>query len=100
MIAGWLSGGETVDIDCDVDIEKTPESFHAHAVPVGIDIRPGDSVIVHGAPSGIDFGERMTCTLRGTVTRAGALERWWTEFTGMFALTELYEVGFEPKEMP
>ncbi len=100
MIGGWFGGGETIDINCDVDIEQTPESFHAHAVPMGIDIRPGDVVKVHGAPSGIGFGERMTCQLRATVTRAGVVERLWTEFTGLFALTELYEVGFERKETP
>jgi len=95
---GWLLGGEVVEVECDVDIEQTPLSFHAHAVPDGIDIRPGDSVQVHGVPSGIDFGDALTCRCPATVTRAGALARWWTEFTAMFELTELYEVGFLPKE--
>ena len=94
----WLLGGETVEVECDVDIEQTPLSFHAHAVPDGIDIRPGDSVQVHGVPSDIDFGDALTCRCPATVTRAGALTRWWTEFTAMFELTELYEVGFLPKE--
>ena len=98
MTSGWLLGGETVEVECDVDIEQTPLSFHAHAVPDGIDIRPGDSVQVHGVPSGIDFGNALTCRCPATVTRAGALTRWWTEFTAMFELTELYEVGFLPKE--
>ena len=95
---GWLLGGETVEVECDVDIEQTPLSFHAHAVPDGIDIRPGDSVQVHGVPSGIDYGDAVTCRCPATVTRAGALMRLWTEFTAMFELTELYEVGFLPKD--
>jgi hypothetical protein len=33
-----------------------------------------------------------------TVERAGALERIWTELSGLLELTELYEVGFQPKE--
>jgi len=90
---------QTVEIRCNVDIEQTPESFHAHAVPDGIDIRPGDVVMVHDAPSRIRFGERLVCQCRATVRRAGIFERLWTEFTGLFALTELYEVGFEPKEI-
>ncbi len=89
----------TVEIVCDVDIEQTPYSFHAHAVPHGIDIRPGDSVLVHGAPL-LGFGEKMTCQRPATVTRAGALLRAWTSFTALFELTELYEVGFLPKETP
>lgn len=93
----WLLGGETVEITCDVDIEQTPLSFHAHAVPDGIDIRPGDTVVVHGTPE-VGFGEHRTMRLPATVTRAGALERWWTGIAAMLELTELYEVGFLPKE--
>ncbi len=93
----WLLGGETVEITCDVDIEQTPTSFHAHAVPDGIDIRPGDTVVVHGAPE-VGFGDHQTMRLPATVTRAGVLERWWTGVAAMFELTELYEVGFLPKE--
>ena len=98
MTRGWLLGGEVVEVECEVDIEQTPLSFHAHAVPDGIDIRPGDSVQVHGVPSGVDFGDAVTCRCPATVTRAGALTRWWTELAAMFELTELYEVGFLPKE--
>ena len=93
-----LFGRRTVEISCDVDIEQTAESFHAHAVPDGIDIQPGDVVLVHDAPTNVAFGERVVCTCPATVTRAGALERLWTEFSGLFELTELYEVGFQPKE--
>lgn len=94
----WLWGGQTVEVECDVDIEETAVSFHAHAVPDGIDIQPGDTVQVHDAPTGIQFGDAMTCRCRATVTRAGAIGRRWTEFTALFELTELYEVGFLPKE--
>ena len=97
MTRGWLLGGEVVEVQCDVDIEQTPLSFHAHAVPDGIDIRPGDSVQVHGVPA-IGFGDALTCRCPATVTRAGALRRWWTGLAAMLELTELYEVGFLPKE--
>jgi hypothetical protein len=88
------------EITCELDVEKTPESFHAYAVPDGVDIRPGDTVLVHDAPAQIGFGERVVGRRRATLTRAGAVERLWTEFAGLFSLTELYEVGFEPKETP
>ena len=90
----------TVEIVCDLDIEQTPTSFHAHAVPDGIDIRPGDSVLIHDAPDYVAFGERLTGQRTATVTRANAVERVWTQFTALFELTELYEVGFLPKELP
>ena len=94
----WPFAPKTVAIRCDVDIEKTPASFHAHAVPDGVDIRPGDVVVVHGAPAEIAFGEHLLCQCPATVTRAGPMARMWTRFTAMFELTELYEVGFLPKE--
>ena len=50
-----LSGG--IEVACDVDIEKTAESFHAHAVPDGIDIQPGDVVVVHDMPDHVAFGD-------------------------------------------
>lgn len=98
MIWQALFGGRTVEVRCDVDIEQTPESFHAHAVPDGIDIRPGDVVMVHDVPVEIGFGEHLTCTRTATVYRAGALGRFWTQLTALLELTELYEVGFQPKE--
>ena len=30
-----------IDVPCFVDIEQTPDSLHAHAIPEGIDIHPG-----------------------------------------------------------
>ena len=88
----------TVEVDCLVEIEQTPESLHAHAVPEGIEIRPGDVVIVHGAPARVGFGESVTRRCRATVTRAGPLARAWTRVAGLLEITELYEVGFAPKE--
>ncbi len=95
-----LFGGQTVQIRADVDIEKPAESFHAYAVPDGIDIRPGDVVVVHGVPTDIGFGERLVTQCQATVTRAGPVLRAWTSLTALFELTELYEVGFMPKEAP
>ena len=93
-----LFGRETVEVTCLIDIEQTPASFHAYAVPEGVDIRPGDRVTVHDVPTDVAFGDRVACLRRATVVRAGLLERAWTRFAGMFEITELYEVGFAPKE--
>lgn len=92
-----LFNERSIDIRADIDIEKTFDSFHAYAVPDGIDIRPGDVVIVHGVPTDIGFGERLVMQCDATVHRAGPLKRLWTRASSMFELTDLYEVGFEPK---
>lgn len=89
-----------IDVPCTVDIEQTAESFHAHAIPRGIEIRPGDRVLVHGAPFHVSFNARVSVPCRATVTRASWLRRQWTHMAGIFELTELYEVGFAPKETP
>jgi len=89
---------QTLDIDCDVDLERTLDSFHAYAVPDGIEIRPGDTVVVHGMPSRLAFGESRRFRARATVFRANLLRRLWTELTSVFELTGLYEVGFLPAE--
>lgn len=93
-----ILGGRREEITCSVDIEHSFDSLHAHAIPEGIALRPGDRVIVHGAPTEVGFGESRRLTCRATVIRAGALERAWTEFSALFELVELYHCGFEPKE--
>jgi hypothetical protein len=87
-----------IDVRCFVDIEQTPESLHAHAIPEGIDIHPGDSVLVHGAPSSIRLGERLKLECSATVTRANVFARFWTRLMAPFELVELFEVGFQSKE--
>ena len=91
-----MSGRRTVLVRCQVEIEQTPESFHAYAIPDGVALRPGDVVLVHDAPTRIAFGQRLSCECAATVRRAGPLRRFWTRATAILALTSLYEVGFEP----
>ena len=83
---------------CVVEIERSADSLHAHAVPLDVAIEPGDTVVVHDAPTAIGWDRHLTRECRVTVTRAGRLRRAWTRATGVFALTELYEVGFGPAE--
>lgn len=100
--ADWLPAfgrqPRTVTVPCVLEVERTADSFHAHAVPEGIVLRPGDRVLVHEAPNRLAFGERAVFRSYATVTRAGPLERLRTRFSAVFELTELYHVGFEPKE--
>ena len=89
-------GRQRGDVLCTGDIADTVESLHAHVELQGVAIEPGDSVLVHDAPTAVGFGERLVCSRRATVTRAGWLERLWTRATSRFELALLYEVSFSP----
>lgn len=93
-----LTGPRTITVPCTVEIEQSFDSFHAHAVPEGITLRPGDRVVVNDAPEGIAFGESATFETTATVYRAGPITQLWTELAAFIELTELYHCGFEPKE--
>jgi hypothetical protein len=85
------------DTPCRIEIEQSPDHFHAHVELAGdIAIAPGDRVQVHGEPITIGFGERRVFDRIATVERAGPLRRAWTRFASNFELTELYEVSFTP----
>lgn len=86
------------DVPCTLDIEQTANSLHAYAFPEGVDIRPGDRVLVHGAPSHVGFGERMIIESSATVYRANIFGRFLAHVDGLLSLFELYDVGFEPRE--
>jgi hypothetical protein len=88
------SHGRIHHVPCTVEIEHTPESLHAHVELQGIDVGPGDEVIVHGAPTHVPFGERGTFDCYATVVRAGPIGRLKARLEGYLELTELYEVGF------
>lgn len=93
-----LSGSRRIEVPCTVEIERSFDSLHAHAIPEGVELRPGDRVVVHGAPSHVPHGTAATLRCRATVHRAGWAERNWTMAVALFELTELYHCGFEPKE--
>jgi hypothetical protein len=87
--------GSRFDVPCTVEIEQTAESLHAHVTLDGnVEIRPGDEVLVHDAPTSVPFGDKATFRRTATVVRASAIERLWTRLTGNFELTELYDVSF------
>jgi len=94
----WLLGRSRIEITCLVDIERSFDSLHAHAIPDGVEIRAGDSVVVHGAPTALRYGERVVTECRATVTRGGWFDRHLTPLVALLDIGELYHVGFEPRE--
>jgi hypothetical protein len=95
-----IGGRRKVEVPCTVDIEHSFDSLHAYVELDGIEVGPGDEVLVHDAPTRVDFGERVVVQRRATVVRAGWLERAWTRLTARLELTELYEVGFSSWRTP
>lgn len=88
-------GGERI-VPCTVDIAHTAEFIHAYVELEGIDVGPGDEVLVLGAPADVPFGLEGVFRCRAAVRRAGPVERAMAHVRGYLELTELYEVGFSP----
>lgn len=86
------------EVPCTIDIERTREQLYAHVTLEDILVDEGDEVTVHNAPDRVAFGEHVTLQSSATVIKASALGRYWTRLKGYFEITELYEVGFQPKE--
>lgn len=95
MSMAWIGPRKSFDVPCTVEIEQTSETLHAHVVLDGdIQIQPGDEVLVHDAPTGVEFGERLVVRRTATVVRGSPLDRLRARIEGYLELTELYEVSF------
>ncbi len=91
----WTGPRKSFDVPCTVEIEQTSETLHAHVVLDGdIQIRAGDEVKVHDAPTRVEFGERLVVRRTATVIRGGPFDRLRARIEGYLELTELYEVSF------
>ena len=99
MSSAFSFGRRTLEVPCTIEIEHTPRSLHAHVDLEGVDVGPGDTVLVHDAPTDVGFGETVVRRSHATVVLAGALERAWTRLTAFLELTELYEVSFTPRRL-
>jgi hypothetical protein len=88
-----------VDARCIVEIEQSFDSLHAYSVPDGVEVGPGDVAFIHQPPTSVPFGERLVQDCAMTVHKAGFVRRAWVRMTSVFALTQLYEVGFEAENV-
>lgn len=93
-------GGRVIEVPCTIDLEQTPDSLHAYVDLIGVAPGPGDEVIIHDAPAGIGFGEKVVVERRATLRRASPLGRLWAHVEGYLELTELYEVSFSEGRAP
>jgi hypothetical protein len=80
---------------CTVEVSHRFESLHAHLrFDNGAVVYPGDEVLVHGPEIMAPYGEVVTEERIATITRASALERFWTRMTGDLEFMELCEFSF------
>ncbi|HEY0776452.1 MAG TPA: hypothetical protein VGD56_00675 [Gemmatirosa sp.] len=91
----WFVARRREQVPCTLDLESTPEHFHAHAVLDGAVVHEGDAVQLFDAPTHIAPGEKRTVQTRAEVAHASAPRRWWTRMVGVSEISSLYEVGFE-----
>lgn len=97
-VRDYLREPRQFTVPCTVEIERSFDSLHAHAIPEGVTLRPGDRVVVNDLPD--DIGRTGTTHFQTTATvlRANPLTQWWTELRSVLELGELYHCGFEPKD--
>lgn len=101
MTAAHLDLGRAVEVPCTIDIENTLDSLHAYVELQGVEVGPGDEVLIIDAPTELPaYGERLVCERRAAVVRASWLERLRTHLGSHLELTELYEVGFHSWRCP
>ena len=97
VVAGgaWYMMTRKSEVPCTVDLEMTHDHFHAHVDLKGVEVDPGDEVLVRNTPSRIAFGTTTTFESSAEVKRASWLKRQIVKLTGGTDIHELYEVGFE-----
>jgi hypothetical protein len=82
------------EVPCTLDVEHSAASLHAHVTLDGIELGPGDEVLVHVALGHVRFGERRVVQALATVTRAPWWRRHFTAVCSYWHLCSLYEVSF------
>jgi hypothetical protein len=85
---------KSFEVPCTVEIEHSFDSLHANVELEGVEVGPGDQVIVHDAPTSVPVGERQIFHRRATVIRGTIFDRLWARIEGYLEITELFEVGF------
>ncbi len=95
LAALWYVATRSRDVRCTVDLEATHDHFHAHVDLDGVEVDPGDAVLVHNTPNKIPFGTVETFESTATVYRASWFKRQMVRLFGSTEISALYEVGFE-----
>ena len=86
------------EVPCTLEINNTFEALGAHLrFDGGVVVHPGDTVMLHGAPVKVPYGHEQRFRRVATITRASAIERAWTRWTGDLEFMELCEFSFSER---
>jgi len=94
MNLDWLTGRRRFEVPCRVEVENSFDFLFTNVELEGVEVEPGDEVLVHDPPTDVPYGERVSVERRATVVRAGWPERLWTRLTGDLEFMELLEFSF------
>jgi hypothetical protein len=89
-----MMGRKSVEVPCRVEVENSFDFLFTNVELEGIEVGPGDEVLVHDPPTEVPAGERIVVERRATVSIAGWLESAWTRLTGDLEFMELLEFSF------
>ncbi len=84
-------------VPCRVELAHTADDCYAHVILKGVEVGPGDEVLVHNPPTHIAWGERYAFERKATVSRASWWQRFKTYALARFELDLLYEVSFSER---
>jgi len=84
-------------VPCRVELAHTADDCYAHVILKGVEVGPGDEVLVHNPPTRIAWGERYAVERKATVSRASWWQRLKTYALARFELDLLYEVSFSER---
>jgi hypothetical protein len=99
MIATAMFGRQQFRTRAVLDLEHTADSLHAYVSIDGVELGPGDEVLLIDADSTLRFGERRRRTAIAIVTRAGWLRRQWFKAASIMQLTSLYDISFSDRRV-
>ena len=98
LLAWWALRQRSFETFCVVRVSHTFEDLSAHVeLEGGVEVEPGDEVLVHGRSINPPYGQVQVERRRATVTRAGWFERTWTRWTGDLDCLSLLEVSFSDR---
>lgn len=92
--------GRSFEVSCTVRVAHTEHELSAHVELDGdVQLAPGDSVKVHGAPIQPGWGDVVVEHRQATVTRARRWERLWLKVRGHLECASLLEVHFSDERV-
>ena len=93
----FVDSRKTVEVACTVDIAQTPTELYAHVALDGIEVQPGDTVLVQGGPAAYTAWGTTRLRSRRHGDARWRFERFWTRVCGCFELADVVRSRLFPR---